>query len=210
MPNDKKQGVYIRQHKNWNTKTIYNNGRVMRIYRHQPKTILFSSPMVSDFNQNLCGGWTMPERNSYIDTYQQMFKMEKPFAVLHYDAEDRSLAAEMQELVEEAGMLATVQKVIAPWCQGGYRWDILACQDMTVGEIGDFDDLVFDYIDTGLSDISTMRQYSDMHLSEFFEKGWDIPEIPLWLTGLILGYPVENTISLYWEHELKSILDIAE
>ena len=35
-------------------------------------------------------------------------------------------------------------------------------------------------------------------LTTFFE-GWDSPPLPLWLTGLILGYPVENTISLYLE-----------
>ena len=24
-------------------------------------------------------------------------------------------------------------------------------------------------------------------------QGWDVEYLPLWLTGLILGYPIENT-----------------
>jgi hypothetical protein len=40
--------------------------------------------------------------------------------------------------------------------------------------------------------------YADRALSTFFD-GWDSPPLPLWLTGLILGYPVENTIALYLE-----------
>ena len=53
-----KHGIHIKKHKHWNTKTIYNNGHVMRIYRRQPKMIRFRSPMVNDFNQHLCGGWS--------------------------------------------------------------------------------------------------------------------------------------------------------
>ena len=43
-----------------------------------------------------------------------------------------------------------------------------------------------------------IRAFADRKLSSFFD-GWDSPPLPLWLTGLILGYPVENTISLYLE-----------
>jgi hypothetical protein len=31
----------------------------------------------------------------------------------------------------------------------------------------------------------------------YMSKQWDSPPCPLWVTGLILGYPVENTISIY-------------
>jgi len=56
-----RQGVLVREHNHWNTKTVYNNGHVMRIYRRQPKAIRFRSPMVNDFNQHLCGGWSLSD-----------------------------------------------------------------------------------------------------------------------------------------------------
>ena len=31
-----RHGVHVKEHQGWNTKTIYNNGHVMRIYRIKP------------------------------------------------------------------------------------------------------------------------------------------------------------------------------
>jgi hypothetical protein len=75
---------------------------------------------------------------------------------------------------------------------------ILACHDIRVGDIGDLGALRADYADVpGLGlDLGEFERVADRKLSSFF-GGWDSPPLPLWLTGLILGYPVENTISIY-------------
>lgn len=59
-----KHGVFVKEGRTFNIKTIYNKGHVMVIYRYIPKKIYFKSPMVNDFNQHLCGGWFMAEMNT--------------------------------------------------------------------------------------------------------------------------------------------------
>jgi hypothetical protein len=79
-------------------------------------------------------------------------------------------------------------------------WDLLACHDLRVSDIGDLQSLREDYAEvfqTGLEQ-DEVAVFADVPLKAFF-NGWDSPPLPLWLTGLILGYPVENTISLYLE-----------
>ena len=196
-----KHGVHIREHKHWNTKTVYNNGHVMRIYRRQPKVIRFSSPMVNDFNQHLCGGWSLSgigdEREA---TVNQLIQRRKPFASITYWHDQSDRALKDRERLEDAGLVAHLRR--RPW-QGwncDHVWDVLACQDMQVRDIGDLDDLRKDYapiINMGL-DHEEFDSFADVPLTTFFE-GWDSPPLPLWLTGLILGYPIENTISLYLE-----------
>ena len=84
--------------------------------------------------------------------------------------------------------------------QFDHVWDALACHDMRVQDIGDLRALRDDYAEIFESGMETEEiiPYADRALSSFFDD-WDSPPLPLWLTGLILGYPVENTISLYLE-----------
>ena len=69
-----------------------------------------------------------------------------------------------------------------------------------MGDIGDLRALREDYattFETGLEQ-KEIAPLTELALATAFD-GWDSPPLPLWLTGLILGYPVENTISLYFE-----------
>ena len=185
-----KHGIVIREHKNWNTKTIYNDGHVMRTYRRVPKAIVFKSPMVSDFNQHLCGGWSMSEITDDMEaTIQQLIGRKKPFGCLSYW--DRPDPRTEQRLVAEGLATAVAQRLVA--CHLSV-WDVLACQRIRVAEIGDLAKLEDDYRSADIP--IDAKSYADHPLTLFFD-GWDSPPLPLWLTGLIWGYPVENTISLY-------------
>ena len=84
--------------------------------------------------------------------------------------------------------------------QTDHVWDVLACHEIRVCDIGDLDALVTDYAPVITMELARneIGSFADMPLTTFFE-GWDSPPLPLWLTGLILGYPIENTISLYLE-----------
>lgn len=196
-----KHGVHVREHKHWNTKTVYNNGHVMRVYRRQPKTIRFRSPMVNDFNQHLCGGWRMSDiKDEQEATVQQLMVGKKPFACITYWQNQEAAAQEDQRRLNAAGLVTDVQKRALQGYQFDHVWDLLACQDMRVRDIGDLRALRDDYADVfrmGLEKDEIIA-FADRPLSTFFD-GWDSPPLPLWLTGLILGYPVENTISLYLE-----------
>ena len=196
-----KHGVHIREHKNWNTKTIYNNGHVMRIYRRQPKVIQFQSPMVNDFNQHLCGGWSMTDiRDEKEATLQQLSAGKKPFACISIWPDRHSEAVEAQQRLMSAGLVTDLRKRLMQSYYFDHIWDLLACHDISVKDIGDMQALEEDYAGMYGPSLMTkeMALFADRKLSSFFD-GWDTPPLPLWLTGLILGYPVENTISLYLE-----------
>lgn len=191
-----KHGIHIREHKNWNTKTIYNNGYVMRIYRHQPKTIRFQSPMVNDINQHLCGGWSMSDiKDEKEATLQQLMAGRKPFACISFWPIQEEAALAAQQRLDAAGLVTVLRKRAFQGYQTDHVWDLLACRDIRVQDIGDLRALSEDYADLIEVDVWL---YADRALSTFFD-GWDSPPLPLWLAGLILGYPVENTISIYLE-----------
>ena len=194
-------GVLIREHKNWNTKTVYNNGHVMRIYRRQPKVIRFQSPMVNDFNQHLCGGWSMTDIGDEKEaTIQQLLVGKKPFACISFWHDQGAAALEAQTRLDAAKLVTDLRKRALPGYRFGHVWDLLACQDMRVQDIGDLRALRDDYdevFEMGL-EMDEIMPFADSAIASFFD-GWDSPPLPLWLTGLILGYPVENTMSLYLE-----------
>lgn len=203
----KKHGVIITEHKRWNTKTVYNDGRVMCAYHRCPKIIRFKSVMVNDFNQHLCGGWFMPEigwaPDVEIAIYEQIIKGRKPFGCMYFHTKEE--AADRESDLNKGGIL-TRQFRAADMP----LWYLDAAQPMTIGEIGDLRLLFEDYMEavppTELAPYNWLDilDAADVPLKSFFNPKrasfpmrWDNPPQPLWLTGLILGYPVENTISLY-------------
>lgn len=196
-----RHGVHIREHKHWNTKTIYNNGHVMRIYRRQPKQICFQSPMVNDFNQHLCGGWSMSDiGNEREATIQQLITRSKPLATITFGHDQKAEAEAGREQLHAAGLVARSKRHAVQGWNFDHIWSLIACHDMRVREIGDLIELQKDYapiVEMGLLR-DDIQSCGDIHLADFY-NGPNSPPLPLWLMGLILGYPVENTISLYLE-----------
>jgi hypothetical protein len=196
-----RHGVHIREHKNWNTKTIYNNGHVMRIYRRQPKEICFQSPMVNDLNQHLCGGWSMSDiGNEREATIDQLIMRRKPFASIIFWQTQRAEAEAGRERLQTAGLVTELRKLNWKGWNSDHVWCLLACHDIRVRDIGDLAALQKDYAQMIEADLlrNDIESFGDIHLANFFD-GWDSPPLPLWLTGLLLGYPIENTISLFLE-----------
>lgn len=193
----KKHGIVITEHKHWNTKKVYNDGYLMRAYLHQPKIIRFRSRMVNDLNQHLCGGWTMRglrDTNSAI--CDQLVAGRKPLGIAVYSPDDLDSAKKQQERLLTAGLIVSLKR---RECGGGkYLWDLAACHDINIGDIGSLEALAEDYREAGI-DTGNMKQFAKRHLKTRMHC-FDFPESPLWLTGLVLGYPVENTISIYYEH----------
>lgn len=196
-----KHGVVVREHKHWNTKTVYNNGHVMRTYRRQPKLIRFRSPMVNDFNQHLCGGWSLCDiKDENEATVHQLLAGKKPFACITHWHNQGEAALKAQTTLESSGLVTDLRRRPLAGYQFDHVWDVLACHDIRVQDIGDLRALRDDYANVFEIGAETEEvvPFAGRALSSFFD-GWDSPPLPLWLTGLILGYPVENTISLYLE-----------
>lgn len=215
-----KNGVYIIEHKKWNTKQIWNRGALMATYGHQPKEILFKSPMVNDFNQNLAGGWFMrdiedPER----ETINRVIGGLKPMGVVHRESgtDATMLANEIRTRNDQSGRyeidvaitdaIARAKKHGQKIYTTGRSLEIIVARHGTLKELFDLDSLYTDYVDAlgeelgdvWLDDFDTeLDKYETFYLIDFAD-GWDDPLVPYWVTGLILGYPIENTISVYLE-----------
>lgn len=190
-------GVEVTHHKGWNTKRCYTrSGYLARTYRRQPKRVRFRSRMVNDGNQHLCGGWTwFKDDNREIE--RRLVAGRKPLGSMHYWSEQEARAAAKR--LKAAGL----RTVVRPLALGTSGWAVDACHDIRVKDIGDLGVLIGDY--TAAAPAFTPEfhdeflRYGNRRLSSFLGGRWDVGDCPPWLTGLLLGYPVENTISLYHE-----------
>jgi hypothetical protein len=196
----KKHGVIVTIGGRHNSKTIWNRGHRMVTYRKQPNRIRFKSKMVSDKNQHLCGGWFfagLENTNLWIE--RQLIAGRKPLGVMFFWGEGLENGADIAcaERLKAAGLIV---RTGAGFTEGTRI--VEACQDIRVGDIGDIGDLFADYVHARIPvDEDELRdefnRYAGRRLRSFLGKKWDVEHNPLWLTGLILGYPVENTISCY-------------
>lgn len=196
----KKHGVIVTVGGKHNTKTVWNRGYRMITYRRQPRRIRFRSKMVNDKNQHLCGGWSfsgLENNNLWIE--RQLVAGRKPLGVMFFwgDAIDCREDIACAKRLKAAGLVARTGPGFVP----GTRI-VEACHDIKVGDIGDCGDLFADYVEARIPvDEDELRGefnlYMRRRLKSFLGKKWDAKHNPLWVTGLILGYPVENTISCY-------------
>jgi hypothetical protein len=193
----KKHGVIVTAGKTHKTKTIWNRGHRMVTYRKQPLRVWFRSKMVNDKNQHLCGGWFykgLENTNLWIE--RQLIAGRKPLGAMVFWNDEADEAEACADRLRAAGLVVRVGRSF-----NAGQTIVEACHDIRVGDIGDMGDLICDYCTAGIYDgdelCQQMNLYCGRKLKTFLGKKWDSPPCPPWLTGLILGYPVENTISIY-------------
>lgn len=192
-------GVDVIEHKAWNTKRYYTvAGYLARIYRRVPKRVRFKSRMVNDANQHLCGGWTyFGYENDSDEIERRLIAGRKPMGSMcdwsKAAADDRAKRLRAAGLVAKVSRNAHIKGL----------WNIEACHDIRVRDIGDLGALIGDYTASVPAFTPEFNaeflKHGSRKLSSFLGGRWDIENCPLWLTGLVLGYPIENTISLYFE-----------
>jgi hypothetical protein len=184
-----KHGVFLEEHKRWNTKKIYNRGHLVMTYRYCPKVIRFKSPLVNDDNQHFCGGWTLEGMDlSDRALIQRVLDGKKPMASVWSQAPDYLFA--------HAGIANSRFAKFEVTAQVFEKWrgqsELCVAVKYPIGMLFDLEALEEDYQEL----VGGIRDYKDVSLIELFDT-WDEKETPLWLTGLLMGYPIENTISLY-------------
>jgi hypothetical protein len=196
---ERRHGIYITEGACWNTKTVYDRGRVVEVYDRVPKMIRFRSPMVNDFNQPLETCWPtsdIPDINEAI--VQQLLQGKKPLGEAYFD--DEAQAADASQRLRDAGLLVNWRR-----CGSGdhVRHDVEACHDLRLRDLGSFQDLRADYTSAGLP-LRSEKYHAGRTLESYWGGKWNSERTPQWVTGLVLGYPVENTISLIWKLTLDN------
>ena len=187
----KKHGIYIIENKKHQTKKIYNNGYLMATYLFQPHHIKFKNRMVNDMNQHFAGGWILNDLDlSDAALFKRIIKGKKPMAVIYGDEKE-----DLRKYVE-VRVSGTYRQAFKILKNGKYYFAI--AQKGKLKDLFDLKTLEEDYRNNGI-EIDTDR-VKNKTLKDYF-MDWDAQDedsqIAYWETGLILGYPIENTISLY-------------
>jgi hypothetical protein len=172
------------------TKQIRNkNGYVLMRYKNIPKSIKFKHIAVNDYNQHLCNGWVVYDHTEFeeIDRVEQGLK---PVGISHtYNLE--LAKAKIENLISK-GFLATY---VVQIFQNKEMYNVTASVTGTLGDYFDMDTLAADYKKCRLINDNIIR-YKTVNFSEFHNGNYDCGKHPIEITGLILGYPIENTIAL--------------
>ena len=211
-----KENIKIIEHKLWNTKKVMNGRYNMRIYKRCPKNIMFKNNMINDMNQNLCGGWWFNwigsisfEQDEVL--LSRVLNYQKPLGVItHFNRSDINIMRLCESYIEndiDSNLFDT--EIIKENPDPIIYEDRVIQQDTTslmvarkglMKDLFDLETLQKDYENNGIEiDIEPVKNKS---LKDYFFD-WDAQDsesdIETWETGLILGYPIENTISLYKE-----------
>ena len=190
---DKQHGIVIVKHKHYYTKKVYNNGYIMRIYRRCPFGLTFKSAMINDRNQDYCGGWSMSGVDGSIAGHlERVTSGQKPM-VEAYGVQEEIIAISKSIVKKKYDCLIHD----GHW-NDRHSFLIMAIKGK-MKDLFDLEALKSDYHNNGIPiDIEPIK---NKRLKDYF-AGWvnhGQGEDPwgLWETGLILGYPIENTISIY-------------
>ena len=159
----------------------------MAKYLYQPLNIKFKSEMINDMNQHFCEGWSIDGLDlSNKELLNRVLQGKKPMAVI--DEWEKSNLEIYDKLVDK-NLFHISNPIKYEKTRAHY---IIVAVKGKLKDLFDLNILYETYLENGISiDIDT---YKDMSLDNFYYN-WD--DVALWVTGLILGYPIENTISIY-------------
>jgi len=193
-----KENIKIVEYKNWNTKKVMNENYNMRIYRKVPKTLKFKNIMINDMNQNFCGGWGL---NNFPllsdDNYllERVLKGFKPMGVFIFDKENKY---KIDTLLEKVNTEKFFTKIIKYKGHNKKYIEVIVAVKGKLKDLFDLKLLQEDYRNNNIE--INLEDVGERELSYYFNE-WDHQDenskIKLWETGLILGYPIENTISIF-------------
>ena len=180
-------GVDITEHKSWNTiRFKTHTGGSGRTYYHCPKWTPLDTPLVNLENQHLCGGWSY-----YVDD----------------NATGLARVSERQKPAFEAGFTSTQERdafvaenlasklIFRPWKVADHFF-VSICYDETLAEAFGLEELkeLHDwYADLGHK--TQILEYAQRRLIDWHEEWTDDHTEPA-LKGLVLGYPIEVTVSM--------------
>jgi hypothetical protein len=194
----KKHGIIIENLSKFDIKSIYNNGYLLRRYTYPSLEYSFSNTMVNDDNQHFCGGWSLEGMDLSNDALcDRVLNGLKPMCFIvektkeKIDSYIKKIDLNRFSYSYSIRYLNSIQE---PY------YDLLIAHKGKIGELFDLESLQDDYERSGVF-INT-EPYKYKCIEDLF-PGWINNEInssrEFWLSGLLYGYPLENTISIYYE-----------
>jgi len=188
----KKHGIIIEKGQKTQTKKIYNDGYLMISYSSQPFKINFKNKMVNDVNQHFAGGWSLKDMDlSNSALLKRVLEGDKPIGIIG-EWEKKNLEQYLSEIDDRKFDCQELK-----FRKSGAHYLAIAPKGQ-LKNLFDLETLKQDYQNNGIH--IEIKKAGEKELKDYFQD-WDAQnsesKIELWETGLILGYPVENTISLY-------------
>lgn len=198
-----RHGVYIRQYKNTTNKLFINDGHLMRLYKYPNIKRKFFSPKINDYNLHLCGGWAFRGINGEEAIIRVITNL-KPMgffittAVKKWEAICKK--SELPYIITPNHIPTEKHFNIGISCSG------------TFGDNFDLQNLAIDYV-THANKVKTPLSAEKIEKIENFISSLKNTAIASYLTsdyanpysteeliitGLILGYPIETTVSILW------------
>lgn len=179
----------------------------VRQYMRVPKNLKFKHPMINDDNQDLCGGWglfknTKPDNEIILE---KVLMGTKPMGIFY-----KNSAEEANEIIKEIDKNKFFVEYIKRNNDENWGYEINIATKDKLCNLFDLETLTQDYIDVFSNEFedfdddnykyftNTIMQYKNYQLCNFFFQ-WDIDDLPIQIVGLILGFPIENTISIMLE-----------
>lgn len=187
-------GVFLSKRKFHNTKKIRIHGKRIVTYMYQPHSLNFKNHMINDINQDYCGGWTMPGVDYSNQAYcERVFYAIKPISFIVVEKEEEKKIQNAFKSFHKSPHFSGKNSYLV--AQEGYiksMFDLSSLRDDYMRAFNYYKGF-HPMIEEALARLATRR------LSDYFED-WDAQEkgskITLIETGLILGYSIENTISI--------------
>ena len=166
----------------------------------RPESINFRHKMINDFNQNLCGGWFSGSLSPFEPIYRVLAGL-KPLGVMSFKSSPQT-DQEVRRCIQLAPDSMIYSLVDHPHNVGWKLFTLSQSGPLVnfFSEIGILI-LVSDYNKRGLSaEASALYRdivHGNVSFDDFHEGHFDYSAgHSLSLVGLVLGYPIENTISL--------------
>jgi hypothetical protein len=218
-----KEHVEITEHKNWNTKKIVSKKGIVVTYGKQPKKIEFKNKMINETNQNIAAGYVLSDvRIDNKKILDRVLNGQKPMGHLGFFKKENmhKFMKENFKQIDKNKFHILVRYYEKGGKNGFIESEINIARKGKMGDLFDLDTLEKDYVNAGIEiDVDAVKDdeidfyftsvYSPDYDSKIVEGievvknnsnlphlSWDY-EAEKWETGLILGLPIENTISLY-------------
>lgn len=165
-------------------KYIINDGYITMKYEDVP-CIDYVHDMINDTNQHFCGGWSMGGVDTSDDAlFIRVIDGLKPMGIIYGDEE---------KLTKYINRLPNGFDYEIYNAKYGNQKCLVFGSDKSISEVFDLESIFDEYVSHLNMEIDVFG-ICNKKFKEFFTN---YDDVDAWLTGLLLGYPIENTISLY-------------
>jgi hypothetical protein len=179
--------------------TINNKGHLYSRRRKAPRHLKFAHPAVNNWNQLLCGSIAIGALTDVkFPEVAAVLAGTKPVGVVSANSQE-ALADKLSECLS-AGFQATLYEI-----PGSTFWLTVSPHGTLEEFFPNLEVLARDYETHGLPhSAQEIRDYQKSPFSAFHHGHFDREHHPTAVVGLILGYPVEDTISMLKYPEVDS------